>query len=112
MATEGFVASRLIVTLAEFDKPAPFVAAQLYDWLGVSVLTVEDAHAAEVMPETLSLEAKLTFTSPVYHPSRPCGPLTVGVITGALLSRFTVIEVDAVRPASLVTVQLYDCSAV
>jgi len=83
----GAVLSILIVTEAEFERPALFEAEQ------VSVVPVVLAvrfdvlqPVAERMPDSGSLVVQLTDTLLLYQPFVPAVPLTLGVMTGAVLS--------------------------
>ena len=87
--TLGGVASRLMVTLAEFVPPA-LVTSQVRVVPAVSLsMVVKSQPLVEVMANSLSMTVQLTVTSLVYQPLSPSVPLTLGVITGGVLSRIT-----------------------
>lgn len=90
----GAVASRLMVTDCEFVPPA-LVALQMRVRPAVSELMVVDSHpVVEVIVDSGSDTVQLTVTSLTYQPLLPSVPLTLGVITGGVVSvraKFAVI---------------------
>jgi hypothetical protein len=104
--TVGGVASLLIVTDAELDRPALLIAEQ-----GKVVPVVSDVIGAATHPvlvtgvEMSSVTVQLTETSLVYQPLLPAVPTTLGVTTGAVLSIFTVTGAELDKPASFAAEQ-------
>jgi hypothetical protein len=93
--------SMLSVTLLLAEFPATSTAVPLTFWFAPSVVTTcGDGQVA--IPESLSLQIKLTVTEELFQPA----PLGTGeetaVMTGATLSTLTVTLAEAVLPASSV----------
>ena len=87
----GPVLSILIVTEAEPERPALFVAEQVSVVPDVSEVRLEAVQPVEVlMPDSVSVTVQLTVTSLVYQPFDPAVPEMDGVITGAVLSKMVV----------------------
>lgn len=89
-AITGGVASRLIVTVLELNRPAPFVAEHVTARPTVSVVTdVEPQPVEDAIPDSGSTALQVTVTLLTYQPFRPSVPEIVGVITGGVLSMMT-----------------------
>ena len=84
-ASDGAVASRLIVTVSEPVPPA-LVALHVTAWPGVSALMIVDAHGTDVTADSASFTDQLTVTLPLYQPLLPNAPLMFGVMTGGVSS--------------------------
>jgi hypothetical protein len=79
--------SILIVTETELDRPTLFVAEQESVTPAVSVVRFDAVQPVEDMiPDSASATVQLTLTSLIYQPFNPAVPLTLGVISGAVLS--------------------------
>ena len=90
-AADGAVLSILIVTDAELDNPALFVAEHVNVAPDVSVVKLDAVQPFEErIPDSASVNDQLTETSLVYQPLEPAVPETMGVMTGAVLSVTTV----------------------
>jgi hypothetical protein len=86
----GAVASRLMVTELEIVPPE-LVAVQVKVTPRVSVLTLPAPHPeVEVTLESGSLMIQPMLTLLTYHPLDPRVPVTLGVITGGVLSHVPV----------------------
>jgi hypothetical protein len=82
----GAVASLFIVTDSELVPPE-LVAEQVRVVPVVSALMIVVSHPLlELMGDSLSITLQLIVTSLTCHPLLPRVPLTLGVITGAVLS--------------------------
>ena len=87
----GAVLSILIVTEAELERPALFVAEQVRVEPAVSEVKLDAVQPVEVlMPDSASVTVQLTVTLLVYQPFDPAVPEMEGVITGAVLSKMVV----------------------
>jgi hypothetical protein len=87
----GAVASRLTVTDCELLPPA-LVAEQVKMAPAVSLVTELLPHpVCDVIVDWASVTVQLTDTLLVYQPFVPSVPLTVGVITGGVVSAATVV---------------------
>jgi hypothetical protein len=85
----GAVRSIFTVTEAEFDKPALLVTVQVsvVPSSGVSLLRVVVAHPSdEAIPDSGSETDQVTVTGPLFQPLLLAVGVTVGVITGAVVS--------------------------
>jgi len=83
----GAVLSILIVIETESKTPALFVAEQVKVVLAVSEVRFDAVHPfKERISDSASIADQLTVTSLVYQPLDPIVPLTLGVITGGVLS--------------------------
>jgi hypothetical protein len=83
------VRSIFTVTEPEFDKPTPLVTVQVsvVPSSGVSLLRVVVAHPSdEAIPDSGSETDQLTVTGPLFQPLLLALGVTVGVITGAVVS--------------------------
>ena len=84
----GFVLSILIVTEAEFESPALFVAEQVRVRPIVSEVRMDVVQPVELlMPDSASVTVQLTVTSLLYQPFDPAVPEMDGVIKGTVLSK-------------------------
>ena len=89
---EGLVVSRLTVTDWEAVPPL-LVAEQVKVVPVVSDATVEAPHpVVDVTADSASATVHETDTLLVYHPLFPRVPVTVGVMTGGVLSQATVVH--------------------
>lgn len=87
----GGVASLLIVTFLELIRPAPFVAEQVSVRPEVSVVMGVEPHPVEdAIPDSGSVALQVTVTLLTYQPLSPSVPVTVGEITGGVLSMMIV----------------------
>ena len=101
--TTGGVLSIFTVTEACAVFPAMSVAVPFADNAAPSVESViGDGQLA--IPESASVQAKVTTTSVLFHPAALAGGEADAEIAGAVLSMFRVIVVCAVFPATSVTV--------
>jgi hypothetical protein len=85
----GAVRSIFTVTETEFDKPAPLVALQVsvVPAAGVSVLRVVVVQPVdEAIPDSGSETDQVTVTDPLFQPLALALGVTVGVITGGVVS--------------------------
>jgi hypothetical protein len=88
----GLLLSILIVTEAEFERLALFVAEHVNVVPAVSVeILVGLQFVEEKMPDCGSVTDQLNDTLLIYQPFNPSVPLTVGVMTGAVLSKMGVV---------------------
>src|SRR5258706_8276680 len=79
--------SILIVTETELGKLQPFVAEQVRVVPAVSdVRFVVPQPVEEAMPDCGSVTLHATVTAPLYQPLTPSVPVTIGVITGGVVS--------------------------
>lgn len=84
----GAVLSILIVTEAEFVRPALLEAEHVKLLPAVFVLRLEVVQPVEDrMPDWPSVTDQLNDTLLVYQPFDPAVPLMLGVIAGAVLSK-------------------------
>ena len=97
----GGVASRLMVTEFELLPPA-LVALQVKVAPVVSVLTLAAPQPeVEVTLESGSVTIQPTLTFPTYQPSAPAVPVTLGVMTGGVLSQVPVTVNEMLEVVSL-----------
>ena len=97
----GGVASRLIVTEFEVLPPA-LVALQVKVVPEVSALTLAAPHPdIDVTLESGSVTIHPTLTFPTYQPFAPRDPVTLGVMTGGVLSHPPVTENEMLEEALL-----------
>ena len=83
----GAFLSILIVTEAEFESPMLFVAEQVSVVPAVFEVRFDAVQPVEErIPDSESVADQLTDTSLVYQPFNPTVPLTLAVMTGAVLS--------------------------
>src|SRR3972149_2611356 len=83
----GLVLSSLIVTEAEFERPTPSVAEQVRVAPVVSLVRFDAVQPLEEkIPDSASENAQLTDTSLEYQPLLPEVPLTLGLMTGGVVS--------------------------
>ena len=85
----GAVRSIFTVTETEFDKPAPLVAVQVsvVPACGVSVFRVVVVQPVdEAIPDSGSETDQLTVTGPLFQPRPLALGVTVGIITGGVVS--------------------------
>jgi hypothetical protein len=77
----------LIVTEAEFERPTPLVAEQVRVAPVVSLVRFDAVQPLEEeIPDSASVKDQLTDTSLVYQPLLPEVPLTLGLMTGGVVS--------------------------
>ena len=98
---DGPVLSSLIVTEFELVPPA-LVAVQVRVVPVVSAVSVVALHPEEeVMADSGSLTVQLTFTLLVYQPLLPAVPVTLGVMTGGVVSHGLAVTFNVPFPLAL-----------
>lgn len=103
----GEVRSIFTVTEAEFDKPALLVTVQVsvVPSGGVSLLRVVVAHPLdEAIPDSGSETDQMTVTGTLFQPLLLAAGVTVGVITGAVVSASRKLTVIVPEPCIVTTV--------
>ena len=109
-ASVGAVRSIFTVTEAEFNKPALLVAVQVsvVPSCGVSALKVAVAQPVDdAIPDSGSETDQLTVTGPLLQPLPLAPGVTVGVITGGVMSwrRKLAVIVPAPRIVAVVVAE-------
>ena len=106
----GGVLSMLSVAVAVAPLPARSVAAPLTFWSPPSVVAVTGGGQATT-PESASLQAKLTVTSPEFQPLALAAGNREAISEGDVLSTLSVTLAVAVLPAWSLAVPVMTCSA-
>src|SRR5437016_10302069 len=107
MVMTGPVLSIFTVTELEPESPAKFVALQVITVPAVSPVSVMSLHPVlDATPETRSVTVHFTVTLVLFQPAALGKGVTVGVITGGVLSSFTVTEFEPESPATFVALHV------
>src|SRR5579872_5147561 len=95
----------LIVTVAAAGLPALSVAVPVTTWPAPCALRFT-GDGQDATPLMASAHVKVTVTAEVFHPVASGGGFMVAVMVGAVWSRLTVTEVEAMLPARSMTMPL------